>query len=252
MARADDMHIHSLDDLLETMTRAFERARSAGVVAVKVGVAYNRSLRFEKVAKADAERVFNQLSRYRVLSGVDVQRPPVSWCEAQPLQDYLLHQAIQLSLDFDLPIQVHTGLQEGNGNVIANANPVHLVNLFLEYGEACFDIFHAGYPYVSEVATLAKNFPNVYVDMCWVYAISPCAARRALHEFIETVPANKIFGFGGDYIFVEGTYGHAEMARETLCQVLAEKVLMGYLSEEEANTLAHKLLRSNAERLYGL
>ena len=90
---AYDDEVKRLDDLLAAMTKAFERARAAEVVAIKVGVAYNRSLRFEKVAKADAERVFNQLSRYRVLFGVDVQRPPLSWSEAQPLQDYLLHQS---------------------------------------------------------------------------------------------------------------------------------------------------------------
>jgi len=244
--------IHSLDDLLRAMNRDFERATAAGVVGVKVGVAYSRPLRFEKVSKADAERLFNQLSRYPIVSGATTQRPPVSWTEVRPLQDYLLHEAIRRSLEYNLPIQVHTGLQEGNGNFIANANPIHLVNLCVEYGDARFDIFHAGYPYVSEVATMAKNFPNVYVDMCWVYAISPWVARRALHEFIETVPANKIFGFGGDYIFVEGAYAHAEMARDNLSRVLAEKVMTGYLREDEACTLAHKLLRTNAVRFYGL
>jgi len=252
LERRTGVSIHSLDDLLAAMTRGFGRALAARVVGVKLGVAYGRPLRFEKVARADAERVFNRLSDYPLVYGVDVQPPALSWTEVRPLQDYLVHQAIQRCLEHRLPIQVHTGLQEGNGNFIANAHPLQMVNLFVEYAEARFDLFHAGYPYVSEVATLVKNFANVAVDLCWVYAISPWVARRALHEFLETVPANKIFGFGGDYIFVEGTYAHAEMARESICHVLVEKVQAGYLEEDEAVGLAEKLLRSNAMRFYNL
>lgn len=93
--------------------------------------------------------------------------------------------------------------------------PLHLVNLLLEYREARFDLFHAGYPYQGEVAALGKNFPNVYVDLCWLHVISPWVARQTLHEWIETVPANKILGFGGDYLFVEGGFMGKNRRRPT-------------------------------------
>ncbi len=133
---------------------------------------------------------------------------------------------------------------------MANSHPLHLVNLLIEYPEARFDLFHAGYPFQSEMATLGKNFANVFVDLCWVHVISPWVARQTLHEWIETVPANKIFAFGGDYIFVEGAYAHAVMARENVTRVLVEKVESGYLSEEEALVLAHKLLHDNAAAFF--
>ena len=66
------------------------------------------------------------------------------------------------------------------------------------------------------------------------------------------MPANKIFGFGGDYIFVEGAYAHSRMARDNVAQVLAEKVEVGYLDEGEAVALAHKLLRENAVQFFHL
>jgi hypothetical protein len=31
-----------------------------------------------------------------------------------------------------LPVQIHTGLQEGNENILPNSNPEHLINLFME------------------------------------------------------------------------------------------------------------------------
>lgn len=250
-----DIAIHSLDDLLRAMDVAFQQAAADQVVAVKVAVAYERPLAFEKVTKADAERVFNQLSRYPFITW-DVtqyeQLPPVAWHEAQPLQDYLMHQAIRRAIECGLPVQIHTGFQEGNANFLANAQPLQLVNLFIEYPEARFDLFHAGYPFQGIMATLGKNFPNVYLDLCWVHVISPWVARQTLHEWIETVPASKIFAFGGDYIFVEGAYAHSRMARSNVAEVLTEKVESGYLNETEAINLAHLLLRDNALHFFQL
>ena len=82
--------------------------------------------------------------------------------------------------------------------------------------------------------------------MCWLPVISPAAARRWLDEWLETVPHNKIFAFGGDYVFVEGAYAHSRIAREVVADVLAAKVESGYLSEDEGLALAPRLLRENA------
>ena len=244
--------INSLDDLLKAMDVTFQRAVSAGVVGIKVDVAYYRSLHFERVTKADAERVFNQLKLYPLLGVPGKALPSVSWKVAKPLQDYLMHLVVHRAIELNLPIQLHTGFQAGNGNFLVNSHPLHLVNLLIEYPDARFILFHAGYPYQSEMATLGKCFPNVYVDMCWLYAISPWVARQTLHEWIETVPANKIFAFGGDYNFVEAAYAHARIARDNLSKVLAEKVETGYLTEDEAVMLAHQMLHDNALQLYHL
>jgi hypothetical protein len=250
--RKSGSHVHSLDDLVAAMDVIFERAVAASVAAVKVAVAYDRSLVFDKVTRYEAERVFNQLTRYPIPSPDTVPQPPISFGDAKPLQDYMMHQALHRAISYDLPIQIHTGLQEGNGNFLSNAHPLQLVNLLIEYPEARFDLFHAGYPYQSEIATLGKNFPNVYVDLCWLHVISPWVARQTLHEWIETVPSNKIFAFGGDYMFVEGTYAHARMARDNVAQVLSEKVVDGYLTEAEAISLAHAFLRDNALSFFRL
>ena len=247
-----DLAIHSLDDLLKAIDIALDQAVAAGVVGLKVRLAYRRVLQFEKVVKADAERVLNMLNYYPRRTYNRPVQPPVSWSDAKPLQDYLMHHVIRRAIDHNLPIQVHTGLQDGNGNFLVNSNPLHLVNVFIEYPEARFTLFHAGYPYRGETAALGKNFPNVYVDLCWVHIISPWVARQTLHEWIELIPGNKIFAFGGDYTFVEGTYDHARMARENVARVLTEKVETGYLTEDEAVTLAHQLLRNNAVQFFNL
>ncbi len=239
-----ETRIHNLDDLVNSLEQRFQDCLDDGMVGVKIGLAYSRILRFDKTPRHDAEKLFN-----RIFSDLG---QGLSWKQAKPLQDYMVHQLIEMAAEHDIPIQIHTGIHEGNGNIITNSNPTHLTNLFLEYSDAKFDIFHGGYPYSGELSVLAKNFPNVYVDMCWLHIISPSFSRRMLHEWIETVPANKIMAFGGDYIVVEGAYAHSRMARETVTRVLSEKIEEGYMSEDDSLLMAEKILRENAWNLFKL
>lgn len=236
--------IHGLGDLRTAMRLALERALMEGAAGVKIGIAYRRTIRFEKTTEAEAERAFARLFGH-------LGEGP-AWDEARPLQDYMFHQIVRAAIDHDVPVQIHTGLQEGNENLLTNSNPTLLANLFLEYRQAKFDLFHGGYPYMGEALALAKNFQNVWLDLCWLYIISPSAAGRMLHEAIETVPANKILAFGGDFIIPEGAYGHSVMARRVVSRVLTEKVEDGYLAEEEAAALARRILRENAAALFKL
>ncbi|MBW1993962.1 MAG: amidohydrolase family protein, partial [Deltaproteobacteria bacterium] len=229
--------IHSLDHLAEAMRIVMERYAEEGAVGIKTALAYIRTLQYDKVSHHEAELAFNKIARH-------LGEGP-SFFEAKPLQDYMMHQVIRCAIDRDLPLQIHTGLQEGNENIITNSNPTDLINLFVEYREARFDLFHGGYPFVHQWATLAKNFANVYADLCWVNLISPEMGRRLLHELIETVPGNKIMAFGGDSITVEIAYAHAKMTRQVVSRVLSDKVSEGYMSEDEAVRLARKILRDN-------
>ena len=236
--------VHSLDDLVQAMQAALDRDLAAGAVGVKIGIAYRRTIRFDKTPRGDAERVFARFFGH-------LGEGP-SWDEARPLQDYMFHQIVRAAVERDVPIQIHTGLQEGNGNVLENSSPLLLTNLCLEYPRAKFDLFHGGYPFMGEALALAKNFSNVFLDLCWLYIISPSAGARMLHEAIETIPANKIFAFGGDFIIPEGSYGHSVMARRAVSRVLTEKVEDGYLTEDEAVALARRILRENAAEFFRL
>jgi predicted TIM-barrel fold metal-dependent hydrolase len=162
------------------------------------------------------------------------------------------HRTNELARKYNKPVQIHTGLQAGDGNYIENSNPALLANLFLKYRDVKFILFHGGYPYGGELATLAKNFQNVYIDLCWLYIISPSYSERYLHEWLETVPANKIMAFGGDYHNIENVYGHLLFAKQIIGNVLVDNVKDGYFSEEEAIKLADMMLRDNAVNLFQL
>lgn len=237
-----NMPINNIDDYLKLLRKVFLAGVDSGMVGVKTGAAYIRTLQFDNVSKDKGEAVFATLLKNDAVSSEDVKA----------VQDYLMHRMLDLVDEFDMPLQIHTGLHAGNGNVITNSKPTHLTNLFFEYPDIDFILFHGGYPYGGELATLAKNFPNVYIDMCWTYVISPSYSERYLHEWLETIPANKILGFGGDYSFVEAIYAHSVMARKVISKVLVEKVRSGYMTEKEAIDVAKMILRENALRIFKL
>ncbi len=249
--------IHNLGDYINLVKGRFD-ALEGMVVAVKIALAYDRSIFFEKRTFNEAEESLNKIFKtkgfsWSPLEGTEynelVQDGPGRE-ELLPLQDYLVHLSIQEASRRGLPIQIHTGLHEGNKNIISNSNPELLVNLFLEYGEAKFDIFHGSWPYSSQLSALAKNFQNVYIDMCWMHIISPSRAMSALDEWLDEVPVNKIMGFGGDFLCVEGSYGHSVMARDNVARVLAKKVNDGVYVMDEAKKYANWILRDNPKRLF--
>ena len=247
--REVDLSVHTLGDWVEVTRRHVEKAfaRGSRIVCLKCALAYDRSLRHDKVTFAEAEKEFNRLFEDRHLP---THRPGVRL--GPVFENYMQHVVCGIADDMSLPYQFHTGIQEGNGNVIYDANPTLLSNLFIEYKNVKFDLFHMGYPYVMELGNLAKNFRNVHIDMCWGNIVSPEAARRALVEWLDAVPANKISAFGGDYAFVDGVYGHQYLARRNVASALAQKVDDGSFGMDRAREIATWLFVDNPKRTFGL
>jgi len=225
-----------------------EITRLAPVIsAYKIGHAYERTLSFDEVARDDASSLFEKL----LASGKDMRTAhpteQFKWTpEGKALMDYICHFAMACCEKNDLPVKVHTGIQEGNGNYISHSDPTLLTNLFLKFPKTRFDLYHIGYPFQHKMTVLAKNFQNVRVDFCWAWIIAPTPARAALHEYLEAIPYTEIHGFGGDYIMVEPVVGHLRAAQRNIAKVLTEKVEEKWFTEDEAVTVANALFRDNA------
>jgi len=233
------IEVRSFDEYLSLLDTALKKAVVRGAVAVKSVAAYWRMLRYDAINKAEAEQVFVKPDN------------EVTPSDIKKFQDYMMHVIVQKAVEHDLPFQIHTGIQHGYGNILENANPLHLNNLLLAYPEAKFVLFHGGYPYIGETAVLGKTFSNVYLDFNWLPLVSPSAAKRALAEWIETVPGNKLT-WGGDCQHVEACYGAVLYAKEVVSSALAEKVKSHYFGQETAIDLARKIFRDNAWELYRL
>lgn len=247
--KESSIRITSFEDWLEACQKMFYKSLEQGAVALKSALAYERSLKYEIVTKSEAEEEFNNIfsdkhfydweDHAMVLTGIK-------------FQNYMMHYILRMANSNNLTFQFHTGLQDGYGNIITNSDPSLLSNLFLQYPDVDFDIFHIGYPYQHVVSALAKNFPNVFIDMCWAHIISPTAATRALEEWIEAVPINKISAFGGDYSIIDPVYGHQYIARENVCKALVQKVKMGLFKIDKAYEIAQKLFYDNPLKIFKL
>jgi hypothetical protein len=242
IARLEKKHnvsIRNPEGLEEIMEVRITNHKSRGLTSIKTALAYERTLDFQPVSQSEAVLAMDRILRNRFQES-----------DAKVLQDYMMCSVAQKALWHNLTIQVHTGLQEGNGNRIHNARPSLLSSLVLANPDTRFDLFHGGYPYGGEMSAMAKMFPNVYLDMAWLHIISPENTRRYLAEWLDTVPVNKILGFGGDYSFVEGVYGHLAIAKENIAHVLAHKVADGTYTMKEAERYAAMMLYDNPDALF--
>jgi hypothetical protein len=238
----------SLADWCDACETALENALARGAVALKSALAYQRTLRYDRVSTAEAEGEFADMLKTKYMGNYLIRDVHTGKC----FQDYMMHFMLRLANRRNLTFQFHTGMQEGNGNLLYNSDPGLLSNLFLEYPDVDFDLFHMGYPFQGVAGVLAKNFPNVYIDMCWTHIISPRASIDALIEWLDAVPLNKISAFGGDYLFIDGVYGHQMLARKNVSLALAAKVEDGSFDRDTALRITDMLFVENPVRIFKL
>jgi len=218
-----------------------EEYKKRGAVGIKLAHAYGRTLASEPVPEEEAGKIFR-----RALKGEEL-----SPAEIKAFQDHIVFFLADMAGEMELVFQIHTGVQTTWGH-IPDSDPLLLIPLIRSHPHVKFDLFHAGYPYSRELGMLGKHYPNVWLNMCWMYVISTSASRQVLREWLDLVPLERILGFGSDVGFPEFVYGHLVMARSVLSEVLEEKVRVDFWSEELALDAARKLMRDNAMALYGL
>ena len=171
----------------------------------------------------------------------------VGFAEMRPFQDYIQHHLVQQAIEWDVAVQIHTGqLGSSQGAQISHTKPSHLVDLFLQYPQARFDLLHASFPYLGEVGALTQLFANVSVNMSWLEVVSPETAKWALNDWISSLPLNKVFAFGGDQKSPFLVCASAEMVRDNLAQILADRVKRGDMPDTHALELAQWWLHDNA------
>jgi predicted TIM-barrel fold metal-dependent hydrolase len=223
----------SLEDYLALIERMMAAAKAEGAVALKTTRAYDRTLRFENVPHARAAAVFGR------------PRTALNAPEIQDFQDFIMWRLVELAAKHHLPFQIHTGHGRLQGS-----NPLLLLDLIQANPQTKFVLFHGGYPWVGETGAIAmQHWRHVWVDTVWLPTISPTIARRALHEWLEVMPSNRLL-WGSDCFNAETIYAAAKINRAVIAEVLAEKVERGDLREPDALRIGRQILRENALELY--
>ena len=228
----------TLTDYLDALDGAFDRAKTQNAAGVKSMLAYHRPLDHRQPDQHEADQLFNLKT--------------LSERETKVFQDFMTHAVAERAGAFNLPYQVHVGYGSWQSNITRQANPLLLNPLIEAHRQTKFVLLHGGYPFVGEMGTLAKNHPNVFIECGWLAYIAPAAYRRALGEWLDSVPANKILAFSADCLHIEQTYGTLLLTRRLLAQTLAEKIENDGWDGSFATSIAQQLLSRNAVELYQL
>jgi predicted TIM-barrel fold metal-dependent hydrolase len=231
-AARNKIEIKSLDDYVGVLDRMLAEAKQRGAVCLKSAIAYQRTLRFDRVPKERAEEAFGK------------RRKEVNRAQIKAFEDYVFWRLAELSAKHDLPFQIHTGHAR-----IQSSNPMNLVNLIAANPKTKFILFHGGFPWVGETGMIALRYPNVWVDSCWLPTLSPTMAKRAYQEWLDMFSSNRIM-WGSDTRTIEGSYGMAVSARRCIVEALAEKVVAKELREEDARRIVRQILRANALAMF--
>lgn len=222
----------------ETIANALEHQGYRGLKSI---IAYRTGLDVSPLSRSpdQGERAWQALRR-----GVGVHKQ---------LRDHLLCRALELCMEYDVPLQIHTGMGDYEVNLI-ECRPALLMDLlrFPAFRGCKVLLVHTGYPYQAEAGYMANMLPRVYCDVSEGIPFAAHAARRIYAEVLEMAPLSKVVYGADGYVVPEIAYVGAMLGKTALAQTLAELVTAGMLSQGEAEVAAGQILAGNARRLYGL
>ena len=169
------------------------------------------------------------------------------------LRDHLFCRAIERCIDHSAPFQVHTGMGDWEVHLTACRPALLLETLRYPAFRACdFLLVHSGYPYHAEAGYLANALPNVYCDLSEGLPFAGNAAKRIMAETLEMAPLSRVCYGSDTYGSPEPFYASALLGKQALTAVMTDLVADGFLSHDEAQSAAKRILADNARQLYGI
>jgi len=258
--------ISDLDEYVDWVRESILAHQAAGAVALKIPIAYDRGLDLHPVSQERARQAFARLTAasprrpspsdrgatgQALPSNAPTTAIPGQSTDADPadvkaFQDFIFFQVCRLAAEFDLPIQVHTGMGQGR-----KTNAAHLQEAIQRFPATRFVLLHCSYPWIQDISMLVDKFQNVFPDLSMVPLISSQAGKAVLHELIERATIDRIF-WGCDTWTAEESYGALLAFRQILAAALAEKVLDGYLTRDDAVLVIDHILFKNPQHFYKL
>ncbi|MCL2479016.1 MAG: amidohydrolase, partial [Treponema sp.] len=233
-----------LDDYLESFENFLQKCIEFGIVCIKDQSAYRRTLAYGNPSRAEAEKIFSaMIFSPRDFFGDD---------RVRPLDDWLFQYALRRAAHYNLPVQIHTGHMAGIRNEIAKTNAAHLIPTIELNQDVRFDLFHGNWPYMDEYLFMGKNYPNVYLNLCWVQSIDPVFCVELMKRAVMTVPHSKVFAFGGDTGEIEWAAGYLSLAKDNVAAALSELIDSSWLNIDEAKQIARDWFFNNPNEFYRL
>jgi uncharacterized protein len=234
------------DYLARVVTPTLERQRQGGAVAEKFEAAYLRSLAFDKVERAVADRIY-------------AQRGAPDEAAYKPLQDFLFRYIAAECGRLGMAVHIHTMAGAGGYFDVGGANPMNLESILNDASlrKTNFVMVHGGWPFTRQAGALLTK-PNAYLDIsAQSLLLAPATLGATLREWLALVPEKVMFGtdaypFSDELGWEESGVAAARAGRKALAIALTGMVRDGEITRARASVLARMVLRENAKILYGL
>jgi hypothetical protein len=232
--------------LVRLVTPTLERQKRGGAVAEKFEAAYLRSLAFDKVDRAAAERVY-------------LTKTTPGDAEYKTLQDYLFRYIGAECGRLVMAVHIHTMAGAGSYFDVRGASPLLLESVLNdpELRKTNFVMVHGGWPFTREITPLLEK-PNAYLDYsAQSLLLPPATLAQTLREWLEWAPEKVMFGtdaypYSDEMGWEESGWIAARRGREALTIALTAMMRDDGISRDRALELARMVLRDNARKLYRL
>ena len=227
--------------LSQVVTPTLERHKQGGAVAEKFEAAYLRSLAFDKVDRADAERAYSGQAPYK------------------QLQDYLFRYIAAECGRLGMAVHLHTMAGGGSYFDTAGMNPLLLEPVLNDptLRKTNFVMVHGGWPYTREITALLIK-PNAYLDFSQQsLLLDPHVLAQTLREWLTFIPekvlyATDAYPYSEELGWEESGKISGDRGREALGLALTQMIRDGTVTRARAGALARMVLRENAKALYKL
>ncbi|WEX79596.1 amidohydrolase family protein (plasmid) [Sinorhizobium numidicum] len=236
IARTTGVDVSDLSSLERAISTIFESNGNLAV-AIKSQHAYHRTLRWQVRDESSAAEALDRWRRDGPGTAAETRNCLGDWC---------IDLIARLAAEHKLPFKLHTGYLNGFGGfpiTVSRAEMLH--ELLHAHPNTNFVLMHIAYPYENELVAVAKQFPNVAIDLCWAWALNPRATSEFVRRMIHAVPSHKIFAFGGDSRLPAASVGYAFQARNWLLKTLEQEINDGFIDERGAIALAHQFMNAN-------
>lgn len=235
--------------LNRVVTPTLERQKQGGAIAEKFEAAYLRSLQFDAVDRAVADRIYARFA---------YKGPPPNG-EYKQLQDFLFRYITAECGRLGMAVHIHCDAGAGSYFDIAGSNPLLLESVLEDRSlrQTRFVMLHGGWPFTREITALLER-PNAYLDYSMQDLVrTPSALAADLREWLEWLPEKVMFGtdaypYSDQLGWEESAWIAARNGREALAIALTGMLRDGEITRERASELARMVLRDNARKLYGL
>ncbi len=243
LAKSGMSAIH-LGAYLDFVDAALEGFKRRGAAALKVGIAYHRTLRFDDPAWEEAAAVY-----------ADGRRGTLdSWEKYKKLQDAIARRVFLKAGELGLPVHFHTGFGADARLKTTDSNPLNLESVIadLRFRNTRFLILHAGYPYWNELKPLLEK-RNVFVEFSAAnWMVFEAELADILTGWLAYPGASEKIMFGSDAGAPVFFWIAAHNSRQALYRALAGLIDKGIITEDKAILIAGRVMRDNALRFHSL